>query len=152
MLRSVRERVLGPENGFALIELLVVVLIIGILAAIAIPGFLNHKKKGDDAEAKANARNLAAQVELCFAPNENFLDCDTEAELGKTGIDYGSAPGQAEVIAATRTTFVVMAVSVATTGGSRHTYPIDRNINGQVIRTCTAGSDNDKGACNNGTW
>jgi type IV pilus assembly protein PilA len=52
------------EQGFTLIELLVVVIIIGILAAIAVPVFLNQRKKGYDAAAKSDLRNLAGLEEI----------------------------------------------------------------------------------------
>jgi type IV pilus assembly protein PilA len=52
------------EDGFTLIEVLVVIIIIGILAAIAIPVFLNQRQKGYDATAKSDLRNLANFEEI----------------------------------------------------------------------------------------
>jgi len=63
MLAQIRKAREEREGGFTLIELLVVIIIIGILAAIAIPVFLNQRKKGYDAQSKSDLRNLATLEE-----------------------------------------------------------------------------------------
>jgi prepilin-type N-terminal cleavage/methylation domain-containing protein len=65
-MRRIREAVQDREGGFTLIELLVVIIIIGILAAIAIPAFMNQRKRGYDATLKSDIRNAANALETYY--------------------------------------------------------------------------------------
>ena len=60
------------RKGFTLIELLIVVVIIGILAAIAIPKFANTKEKAVVASMKSDLRNLVTAQEGFFSDNQDY--------------------------------------------------------------------------------
>jgi type IV pilus assembly protein PilA len=70
------------QKGFTLIELLIVVVVIGILAAIAIPKYTAVREKGFISSLKADLRNLATQQELYY--NDNFTYSTDFAALAFT--------------------------------------------------------------------
>ena len=81
-IRKAREK----ESGFTLIELLVVIIIIGILAAIAIPTFLNQRKKGWEKATISELRNAAVAQES-YATENNGTYATTVAQLKAEGFN-----------------------------------------------------------------
>jgi type IV pilus assembly protein PilA len=69
------------EKGFTLIELMIVIAIIGILAAIAIPQFSAYRARSYNAAAEADIRNLATAQEAYFVDNQGY--CATSATIMK---------------------------------------------------------------------
>ena len=69
----------AAKRGFTLIELLIVVVIIGILAAIAIPKFANTKEKAYVASMKSDLRNLVTAQEAYFSDNNSTYAASTTA-------------------------------------------------------------------------
>src|SRR2546423_10741506 len=76
------------RKGFTLIELLIVVVIIGILAAIAIPKFANTKEKAYLASMKSDLRNLVTAEEAYFADSVKYT-----AAYGAGGINFVQSTG-----------------------------------------------------------
>ena len=79
-MRRVRAGGMQDESGFSLIELVVVILIVGLLAAIAIPTFLSQASKANDAAAKAQARTAQTAAEaLAIENNGSFATLSVSA-------------------------------------------------------------------------
>lgn len=81
MLKALRKRVEQDEEGFTLIELMVVVLIIAILMAIAIPTFLSAKNSAQDSAAQQNIANSLTESLAYFTSNQNFGVATTSTAL-----------------------------------------------------------------------
>ena len=74
------------NKGFTLIELLIVVVIIGILAAIAIPKFSATREKAFVSTMKSDLKNLASQQEIYYS-DDNYVYSTDQAALGFSASD-----------------------------------------------------------------
>ena len=148
MVQKFRERSQG-EGGFTLVELLVVMLILGLLAAIAIPSFFNQREKAKDADAKAAARTAQTAIETYATGNQGSY-------LGATA---GTATDELNVIEPTLNDSTVAVsglaantytVTVTSDGSNANEFSIDRNADGTTDLTCT--DDGVDGCPSGGNW
>jgi type IV pilus assembly protein PilA len=150
------------ESGFTLVELLVVMLIIGLLAAIAIPAFFNQRNKANDASAKEAVRTMQTAMESYATDHAGSYLGGTLAELAKieptisttacSGTVNG-CPNNPTITGATGTGYTVSYVA-KTTG---NTFNIIRAAGGALQYTCSRPAGKDAGGCtitsgDTGTW
>ena len=91
------------RKGFTLIELLIVVVIIGILAAIAIPKFANTKEKAYLASMKSDLRNMATTQEAYFADWQVYTGGTASNVGGSTAAVNGFVPSSGVTVVAVGT-------------------------------------------------
>ena len=102
------------RKGFTLIELLIVVVIIGILAAIAIPKFANTKEKAYVASMKSDLKNLSTAEEAVFADSLGYIG-GTAKNVGGT-IDSITFRGKNIFVPSAGVTVTVTAANSGTSG------------------------------------
>jgi len=144
MVQKFRERSNG-EGGFTLVELLVVMLILGLLAAIAIPSFFNQRDKAKDADAKAAVRTAQTAMETYATDNGGSYVGATAASLQTIEPSLGNALLQAPTNLAAKA--YTVKVNSEITGQS---FSISRFANGQLDSDCTVAGT--AGCPTGGNW
>lgn len=149
-MHNLRSRIVD-ERGFSLIELLVVIAVIGVLATIAIPTFLNESSAAVDVSAKDLAHNAQLAAETYGTEHGGSYVNLTQSALNadEPAIPVSPASGTAWVSAASGTASGYAVTTTPASGGQ--TYTITRALGGGVTRSCTP-AHGVNGGCNNGTW
>ena len=146
MLDKLRER-RENEEGFTLIELMVVVLIIAILLAIAIPTFLGARNRANDRAAQSSLRNALTAAKVLFTDSQDYTSATVSAlkaeepslNIVASGTDSTTAK-MVSVLGDTSSTFFAAAFSKAgtcfyimdnsATGGDGTTYGSAASVGG----------------------
>lgn len=143
------------ECGFTLIEVLVVILVVGILAAIALPSLLGQTRKSHDASAKSDVSALAQTIEQCRTQQDSYRSCDEKSELeaGPT-LKWGTAEGRAGIASATKDGYYAYAVSMSKTDRKNHVFARERSASGMTNWFCLKNPNQPvvPGSCRDSRW
>ena len=128
------------QQGFTLIELMIVVAIIGILAAVAIPAYRDYTIKARMSNVISTTNAVKTAMAECLQTEGSLALCDTAAEIGITNLP--AATNDLASVTITAATAVITATGTAGAGG--YTYIItptapamgDSTVNFAITGTC----------------
>ena len=149
MLSKLRERSQG-ESGFTLVELLVVMLILGLLAAIAIPAFFNQRDKARDSQANVYDRTAETAMETYATDNGGTYAGATAAKLQAIESTLNGATISAVTVPAGAPDTTDKSYKVTVDSSTGNTFSIVRHDGGTTSLTCTTGGQ--AGCPTGGNW
>lgn len=137
---------MSSQTGFTLIELMIVIVIIGILAAIALPTYQTYTKKARFTEVVLAATTVKTNINVCFQGRGNYIlsNCDS---IAKVSIDAAAvtAPNNVNAISITPNTALVTAIGEASVDSA--TYTLLPTPNNSTLTWTTGGTCIAAGLC-----
>ena len=124
------------QTGFTLIELMIVVAVIGILAAIAIPNYSEYIKRGKAAEATSNLATLRVKMEQYFQDNRTYIGGACSPTSGAQYFTYTCSA------APTATAYTLKATGITAKGMANFEFTLNQSntktskFDGTVGTTC----------------
>lgn len=148
MLEAIRNR-RDREEGFTLIELMVVVLIIAILVAIAIPTFLGARQRAQDKAAQSSLRNALTAAKVIYTDAENYANATTTALAGVepslTFVATGTASTTEKTVSVNPTAATIVYMAALSDSGT--CFYIKDDVSAPSGNGTTYGSDSSSPTC-----
>jgi len=130
-------RRLSDQAGFSLIELLVVMIVIGVLAAIAIPSFLSQKDKAYDAQAKQLVRSAQTTAETIATEHNGGYENVNSSQLHSFEPNIRITPTSSEAYLSGATS-TPSSYSLTAKAADGDELTVSKSAGGTVTRTCVS--------------
>jgi type IV pilus assembly protein PilA len=139
VIARIRKAMANKDDGFTLVELLVVMIIIGILAAIAIPVFMNQQVKARETSAKTDASTIGKAIIAYYIDGTAALTASGSGgtwtlTAGGATVDTGKLSNGNTVVAGTVSSVTSFCVAVQPSDGATHAWKYSQD--GLASGTC----------------